>query len=144
MTKEKDDLFSDDNKATANWFKFEKIGDTVKGTLVGSSIKPARDVFPEQTVWELKQEDGSITNVASGKTFVRNNMKRAKLGQIVGFKYESDYQTDANKAKGMAPAKTIAVFLGDMDETYDVMEGMGRVVAEGENAEIPVDEVPFK
>ena len=124
------DLFSEENEAKANWFKFEKIGDTVKGTLVGSNIKPARDMFPEQTVYELQQEDGGIMNVASSKDFVRNSMKRAKMGQIVGFKYDSDYQTDANKAKGMSPAKTIKVYLGEMDANYSPTDGMEEATPE--------------
>jgi len=130
MTKTTDAFFSEENEAKAQWFKFQEIGDTVKGTLVNTSIKPARDMFPEQTVYELKQEDGSITNVASSKNFVRNSMKRAKIGQIVGFKYDSDYQTEANKAKGMAPAKTIKVYLGEMDPEYTPVDGMEEIIPE--------------
>ncbi len=135
MTKTTDDFFSEENEAKSNWFKFEKIGDAVKGTLIATSTKPARDMFPEQEVYELQQEDGSVINVASSKNFVRTSMRRAKIGQIVGFKYTDDYQTEANKAKGMAPAKTIKVFLGDMDPNYDATAGM---------EEIQVDDVPFE
>lgn len=137
MTQEKDNFFSDENEAKANWFKFEKIGDAVKGTLVGRSVKPARDVFPEQEVYELKQEDGSTVNVASSKNYVRNIMRRVKYGQIVGFRYDSDYQTDANKKKGMAPAKTIKVYVGAMDPDYDIMNKMV------EQAGIEVNDVDF-
>ena len=127
MTKE-NDFFSEENEAKPNWFKFENIGDAVKGTLVGRSIRPARDQFPEQEVYELKQEDGTIMNIGSSKMFVRNSMKRAKTGQIVGFKYADDYQTEANKKKGMAPAKTIKVYLGDMDKDYNPIEELGTEV----------------
>ena len=137
MTNKKlEELFSEENEAKANWFKFEKIGDTVSGTLVGSDIKPAKDMFPEQTIYELKQEDGDIINVASSKTFVRNSMKRAKIGQNVGFKYDGDYQTASNKAKGMQPAKTIKVYLGEMDANYNVTDSM-------EEQEVSMDDMKF-
>jgi len=141
----KDDFFSEENEAKSTWFKFEKIGDTIKGTLIGKSVKPARDMFPEQEVYELKTEDGEVWNVASSKDFVRKSMKRAKLGQIVGFKYDSDYQTEANKKKGMAPAKTIKVYHGEMDPNYSQMDtlqeqfGGEEVKDEGPK----VDDIPF-
>ena len=128
-TTKKDDFFSEANEAKSSWFKFDKIGDSIKGTLIASYVKPAKDMFPEQTVYELQNEEG-VTNVASSKQFVRNAMGRAKIGQVVGFKYESDYQTEANKAKGMAPAKTIKVFIGEMDPDFSPIAGMDEIDTE--------------
>ena len=45
-------------------------------------------------------------------------MKRAKIGQIVGFRYDSDFQSEKNKSLGMAPAKTIKVYFGKMDPNF--------------------------
>lgn len=137
MTKEKNDGFEE---IKSNWFKFEKIGDMVEGTFISSTVKPARDMFPEQSVYELLQVDGSTVNVASSKNFVRNSMKQIKVGQKVRFVYDSDYQTEANKAKGMAPAKTIKVLKGPMDEEYLASLNSFEEV---KNDEINVDDIPM-
>ena len=133
------DFFNEDNEAKSNWFKFEKVGDSVKGTLLSTNVKPARDMFPEQEVYELQTEDGAVVNVASSKSYVRGCMKRAKVGQIVGFKYDSDYQTEANKAKGMAPAKTIKVYIGDMDPEFNVMSGLEEATEEPNIGDVKFD-----
>lgn len=136
MTTTKDNFFTEENEAKAAWFKFEKIGDAIKGTLLSKTIKPARDMFPEQEVYELKTEDGDIVNVASSKPYVRNIMGRVKIGQIVGFKYDSNYQTEESKKKGLAPAKTIKVYIGAMDPEYDgIMDKLQESGIEVDNVE---------
>jgi len=137
-----DNFFTEENEAKSTWFKFEKIGDSIKGTYVNKSYKEARDNFPAQEVYDLQMEDGSIVKVGSSKDFVRNSMKQAKLGQIVGFRYDSDFQTAESKKKGFAPAKTIKVYLGAMDPNYVDIASLGREVTP-EEAGIKIDEVPF-
>lgn len=117
--KNTDELFDEANEVKPNWFKFEKIGDTVKGIYVGSSHKDAQDIFPAQKIYELKTDTGiTYVGFSVNKIYIHNAMKSAKIGQIVGFKYADDFQTDENKKKGLAPAKTIKVFLGPMDEDF--------------------------
>ncbi|NKQ39513.1 MAG: hypothetical protein HF967_08645 [Methanosarcinales archaeon] len=133
-TNKTDDFFSEENEAKVGWAKFIKIGDTVRGILTSVSDKPEQGNFPAQKIYTLKTDKGMI-NVGFPiyKTFVISSMKGATIGQEVGFKYASDYQTDENKKKGMAPAKTIKVYLGDVVET-----------AEAFSEEPSVDDVPFK
>ena len=122
-TQNQDDFFSEENEAKANWMKFEKIGDSIKGTLVGVSDKPAQGIFAAQKVYELKTEDDiMLVGLNINKKFVHTRMKNAKIGQIVGFRYDSDYQTEENKKKGLKPAKSIKVYLGDMDENYQQIQ----------------------
>ena len=135
--KTNDDFFTEENKTKAGWFKFEKIGDTIKGVLIDISDKPEHGNFPAQKIYTLKT-DKEVVNVgfSVNKVFVLNAMKNASVGQIVGFKYESDYQTDENKKKGMNPAKTIGVYLGDMDTAY--------AAENPTDVEVNIDDIPFK
>lgn len=138
MTTQDKDFFSEANEAQAGgWFKFDKIGDSIKGKLLSISEKEAQGVFPAQMIYELETETGDIQNVGVSvkKKFVTNAMRRAKVGQTVGFLYESDFQNEEMKKGGLAAAKTIKVFL---DASFSPMQ---EVIADGK--EINVDEVPF-
>lgn len=128
----KDNFFTEENKAQSSWMKFEKVGDSVKGTLVGRGRKEAFGNFPAQEVFELQQEDGEIINVGVDvkKSYVINRMKNVKLGQICGLKFEKEVPS---KTKGHAPAKSIEVYAGGMDESY-----VPPVVAD-----VPVEEIHF-
>jgi len=112
------DIFNEENLATGAWMKFATIGDKCKGILVGRSLQEGKDGFPDQEVYELRQEDDSILNVGISvkKTFVISRMKHAKLGQEVGFLYKEDIES---KVKGYAPAKSILVYLGDVKEVIE-------------------------
>ena len=135
MTKTKDEFFDDANIAQANWFKFEKIGDSIKGTLIAVRQQAGRDNYPDQEVYELKTEEGEIWNVGFSveKTYVTNRMRNVKLGQKVGFMFKDEIPS---KTKGYAPAKSIEVYVGGMDESYEEPE-------KDPTDEIHVDEVAF-
>lgn len=132
MAKDKE-FFSDENIAQAAWFKFDKIGDAVKGTLLSRRHQPGVDNYPAQEVYELKQEDGDIINVgfSVNKKYVLDRMRNVKIGQIVGFMFKSEIPS---KTKGYAPAKSIEVYVGKMDENYKAealaTETGGKVVDE--------------
>ena len=139
MTKQDKDFFNEANEAQAGgWFKFDKIGDSIKGKLLSVSEKEAQGVFPAQMIYEIEKDDGEIVNVGISvkKKFVTNAMRRAKIGQTVGLLYESDFQNDEMKKQGLAAAKTIKVFL---DASYTPMQ---EVVDEGK--EVTVDDIPFE
>jgi len=134
--KKTDDFFSEENEAKVGWAKFTKIGDTIKGILTDVSEKPAQGNFPAQKIYTLKTDDGMMNvGFSVNKPFVINAMKNASIGQIVGFKYDSDFQTDENKKKGMAPAKTIKVYLGEMDMTHAIADQP----QDPDNAEVPFE-----
>ena len=137
MTKQDKDFFSEANEAGAGgWFKFDKVGDQIKGKLLSVSEKAAQGVFPAQMIYELETEEGEIMNVgvSTKKKFVTNAMRRAKIGQTVGFLYEGDFINDEMKKQGLAAAKTIKVFL---DASYSPMQ---EVVEEGTE----VTDIPFE
>lgn len=93
--------------ASARWFKFEKVGDSVQGTFISVSRQTSQ-LGQDQFIYVLK--DGANTyNVArniSDKR-VRRVMDYAKLGQIVRF-----VLTDIipNKVKGFNAIKAVDVY----------------------------------
>ena len=120
----KDDFFSDDNIAKSNWMKFEKVGDSVKGTLVGKHLQKSNlPTMPDQEIFELKTDEGVI-NVGFAndpaknnvKTYILDRMRNVKFGQIVGFMFKKEIPS---KTKGYAPAKSIEVYVSGFDPDYN-------------------------
>lgn len=101
--------FGEDDKAEANWFKFDKIGARVAGEVVDITEKPARDVFSAQRVFVLAQSDGEIINVgiSMNKDYVIQRTNRVVVGDRLGFEYVKDIPAST---KGYAPAKSIEVY----------------------------------
>ena len=118
MSKEelnKDDFFSEENKAQSNWWKAEKIGDKVKGVVLGDSegkpfyIKEGKDGFPAQRVFTLQKDDGEVVNVGVKVTsdYLMGRTGTVKIGDTLGFHYLKDIPP---KVKSHHPAKSIEVF----------------------------------
>lgn len=105
-----DDLFKSDNVPESNWFKFEKVGDRVGGTLVEIKEKPASGVFGPQRVFSLKKADGEIVHVGIplNKDYVIGRANTAKLGDVLGFEFTKEIPS---QTKGFAPAKSIEVYV---------------------------------
>jgi hypothetical protein len=103
-------FFSEENVPESNWFKFEKIGDKVMGTLVEIKDKPAVGVYPAQRVFTLKQNDGELVNVgiSVNKDYILGRANSAKLGDKLGFAFIKEVPS---ATKGFAPAKSIEVYV---------------------------------
>ena len=104
------DLFNEENVPPSNWFKFDKVGVKVSGTLVSTDDKPERDGMPSQMVYTLKQKDGTFVNVgiAKHKDYVVMRANTARMGDVLGFEYKKDIPA---KVKGHHPAKSIEVYV---------------------------------
>lgn len=114
MTKEKEVVsdgwdFSADDKAEAQWAKFDKIGVRYSGIVEEVYEKPGQDAFPAQRVFVLKQSDGEIINVgiSMNKDYVIQRTNRVQPGDKLGFEYTKDIPAST---KGYAPAKSIEVY----------------------------------
>ena len=115
------DVFSDKNKVVpeSNFFKFEKVGDSVSGYLVSVRLQEGKGAYGPQKIFLLEQSDGEEVSVgiAMSKVGVINVMRNAKVGQLIGFKF---VKTLAPKTPGFQPTKCIDVFLTDeFKETKD-------------------------
>ncbi len=91
--KEGVDIFKNTSAAPQNgeFFKFAEIGDGIQGTYVDR--REGKDGYMnDQIIYVLKDKEGKLWNAAFRTTsvVVHERMKNAKLGYIVGFKYDSD------------------------------------------------------
>jgi len=112
---EYEDLFTDENKPTSNWFKFDNVGDKVAGKLVSVSEKEASGQFPAQRVYTIEQGDGLTVNVGISlkKDYVNSRASQARIGDILGFKFVKEIPP---KTKGLNPAKSIEVYVKKVEE----------------------------
>lgn len=79
-------IFNDDNKVKANWFKFEKVGDRIEGTLIARREMMNQLRGEMQMIYEIMLENGEVWNVGSKKA-IDIQMRRVREGQIVGFEF---------------------------------------------------------
>lgn len=105
-----EELFDEKNIPESNWFKFDKVGDKVSGTLVEIKDKPAVSVYQPQRIFTLKQKDGELVNVgiSLNKDYIIGRANSAKLGDTLGFAFIKEVPS---ATKGFAPAKSIEVYV---------------------------------
>jgi hypothetical protein len=111
-TTEQDDIFDAANIPESNWFKFDKVGDKVSGTLAENPRikKDTTGQYGDQKVFVLTQKDGSTMNV--GIRLDKDNLiqrtNKLRQGDKVGFEFVKEIP--ASK-KGYNPAKSIEVYV---------------------------------
>jgi len=122
----------------SNWFKFENVGDRIKGTLLGKELKKGTD-YPDQWVYQLRDEDGIVWNVgvSVNKVGTIGRLNNCKVGQIIGIWFEKEIES---KRAGFAPAKCLTVKDFGMDENFDEMNEGDTVpsgTVDSEDPELP-------
>jgi len=129
----KEEFFTEENIPPSLWMKFLKVEDRIKGTLVSVDHKPGDGDFPDQMVYELevKNDDVIVSDgddqekgtwyVGISKPYLLSKLKKAKLGQKIGFKFVKEIPSTK---KGYQPAKSIEVYLGQMDSEWNDMGDM--------------------
>lgn len=111
---EQDDFFNDSNIPESNWFKFEKVGDRIKGEVLEIYETEDKGNFPGQRVFVLKKDDGEVINVGLKRTsdYLMTRTKNVKLGDIFGAEFKAEIPA---KVKGNNPAKSIEVYVKHMN-----------------------------
>ena len=123
------DEFAGGQEVQSNWFKFNAIGDGIKGTLVEKTLQESSDAaFGDQMVYKIKKANGEVWNVGISikKSGTVDRLNKCKLGEIIGIKFESEGDS---AVKGGHKSKNLKVYTFGMDATY----GLGE----------PVDDVEF-
>lgn len=113
-----EDEFAGGEEVKSNWFKFDKVGDGIKGTLINKSFqKSTSPTFADQYVYELQKKDGQIYNVGISvkKQGTVQRLNKCQLGEIIGIKFETE---SPSTTKGFAPTKNLKVMTFGMDDTY--------------------------
>jgi len=125
MVEQKDD-WSEAKEVESNWFKFEKVGDKIKGTLVSRERKEGDGDFGPQMIYSIRKEDGTDWNVgiSESKSGTIGRLKNCKVGQIIGIKFDSEGEPPK---KGFHPVKNLKVYSFGMDESFDEMDGGDEV-----------------
>lgn len=102
----------------SNWFKFQVVGDKIKGTLVDKHLQESQDeVFSDQWVYKIKKEDGQVWNVGISvkKSGTVERLNKCQVGEIIGIKFESEGES---AIKGGHKAKNLKVYSFGMDTNY--------------------------
>lgn len=110
--------FSGGQEVQSNWFKFEKVGDGIKGTMLGHKyVKSNKPSFPDQEVYEIRKADGTVVNVGISvkKSGTIGRLNSVAPGTIVGILFES---TTPAETKGFADAKNLKVMTFGTDPNF--------------------------
>lgn len=83
------DIFDEMPEREGNYVKFEKVGDSVQGTYIKRNDNSIDGYGNHQTLISLKKADGEVVTVSirHNKTGLLKMVDEAKLGEIVGFKF---------------------------------------------------------
>lgn len=101
----------------SSWFKFEKVGDAVYGTLVSRRLQPGTDGFQDQWIYELKDPSGNMVNVAvrANKTGTVSRLNKLQTGERVGIIFDKEIPPSK---KGYNPTKALSVKSFGVDEEF--------------------------
>jgi len=134
-------------KAPSNWMNWGKIGNVIKGTLIGSYDKKDNIKGGMQRIYEIKVIDGEFNAIVNkipqekatvlekgdiyqvgGKSMIDKQMRNVKIGQKVLMRYISDFKMEQGNV-----AKTVEIKIGGMDEEF---------LKESQNELVNVEEDP--
>lgn len=120
-------------KPESNFVSWGKVGDRIKGQLLSTREVEDKKFGGVQTIYELKgiegyyhsNEDlvktevvaGDVYNVGTKKDVIKNQMRRAAIGQLVIFKFTEKRKTSMGAGKD---AKIIEVLLGAIEAVAEV------------------------
>jgi hypothetical protein len=114
-----EEFFGQDTEVQSNWFKFEKIGDKVKGTVSRifekeATLNPNGSVlYPKQLCFSLEDatvyKNGVATKEAEINVGVKyetfySRLRKVLEGDMLGFVFDSEIPA---KTKGFSNAKVI-------------------------------------
>jgi hypothetical protein len=119
MGKETNSPWEGAKEVESNWFKFLVVGDKIKGTLINKRFQKGDEIYPDQWVYELKNDEGIVYNVgiSSKKEGTIQRLNQCKMGEIIGILFDKEGESGV---KGGAKAKYLKVFSFGMDESYKV------------------------
>src|SRR3990170_4661822 len=111
--------FEGGEEVESNWMKFLKVGDGIKGTLVGKRfMKSNKPSFPDQWIYQIiNSDDGQEWNVgvSEKKIGTISRLNKCATGEVIAIVFESE---GGSAVKGGAPAKNLKVLTYGMDAEF--------------------------
>lgn len=105
----------DKDGVPSNWFKFEKVGDELVGTLISKHSCLNQLTDKDQIIYEIMDKNGDCWNVG-GKAGIDAQMKNIKIGQIISLWFKEE---KPSQKKGYHPTKIIKVLTkGTMNDEW--------------------------
>ena len=106
-------IFDESNRlardiAGSNWFRFEKVGDRIEGTVKDIFEMPERDGMQAQRCFTLASEGGEFVNVGLKRTnYILSRTDMLQIGDELGVRFEKEIPA---KVSGHHPAKSMGIF----------------------------------
>jgi len=127
MTKEDWDKGGEEVKS--NWFKFESVGDFIKGTLLSKRLQEGQNGYQDQWIYEIQTAEGVFnTPVSASKKGTCQRLNNCQVGDIVGIKFEKEGEAKPGKH----PAKYLEVKTWGKDPEFNEFDEGDSV-----NPEVP-------
>lgn len=125
-----DEIFSEANRLgrdrAEGWFKFEKVGDRVGGTIIDMFEMPARDGYQAQRCFTLETTEGKILNVGLKRTsYTLARTDNLQIGDDIGLLFEKEIPATQ---RGHHAAKSISI--------YPVVKGPRKAGASARDMEV--------
>lgn len=143
----KENIFSEENVKTANFWKLETPGDRIQGVYVEkktipNTLKPGTD----QTIYTIMQDNGETifvsgrygANAERKQPAIIPGLESSKFGQVVGLEYTGESAREPKP--GFRPAKIIKVYApaGMMnEEALKQFHGNDPFVTDPKDIELP-------
>jgi len=120
----------------SSWFKFAKVGDGIKGTLVGKNRKEGDGDFGPQMIYKVKTEDGNLWNVAisESKQGTIDRLNLCAFGNIIGVEFDSEGEPPK---KGFHKVKNLKVYDFGVDPNYKPNSDGAEEVSLPEDGALP-------
>lgn len=130
------DVFDTLDEVKGNWWKYDNVGDTIKGTYISKRRQMNQLRGEEQWVYEILTQEGEVWNVG-GKPGIDNQMSHIKPGQYI--KMTLIEIRKPSKA-GLNPAKIVQVYANPKAINQEWIEQQMSEVPSGQ--ETPVGVIP--
>ncbi len=123
----KQEVWDSSSIPASSWVKFDKVGDSVKGTFMSRFFKEGQGGFPSQEVFEIDnvsindvpQEGVWYLPIKTSNKFLLARFSRLEKGRRIGVKFVA---LIPSKVKGHQDAKSLEPHVWDMDPAYKVAE----------------------
>ena len=117
------DKFAGGEEVSSNWFKFNEVGDGIKGTLKSKTFqKAANATFPDQYIYQINNEDDNLdwnVGISVKKVGTIGRLNKCQEGEIIAIVFESEGDS---AIKGGYPAKNLKVLTYGMDPLHGITD----------------------